>query len=52
MDEVARTAGVPAQDLGRFLTEDGLTELGQQFLQTCGIRTRQVIEANLALRHA
>ena len=52
MNEVARTAGVSVQDLGRFLTEDGLTELGQPFLQTCGIRTRQAIEANLALRRA
>lgn len=52
MDAVARRARVPLQDLNRFLTEDGLTELGEQFVQTCGIHTRQVIEANLALRHA
>jgi hypothetical protein len=50
MERVARRARVPVQDLNRFLTDDGLTPLGQRFLDTLDRRTRQVIEANLALR--
>ena len=50
MDRVARRAGVSVEQLARFLTEDGLTPLGQRFLDTCDNRTRQVIEANIAMR--
>ncbi len=52
MDSVARRGRVTAEQLARFLTEDGLTPLGQRFLATLDNRTRQLVEANLALRRA
>ena len=50
MDRVAERADVTTEQLARFLTEDGLTPMGQRFLETCDNRTRHAIEANIALR--
>ncbi len=52
MHRVARGGGVTAEQLARFLTEDGLTALGRRFVSALDQRTRQLVEANLALRRA
>jgi hypothetical protein len=50
MESVARRARAPVEQVRRFLTEEGLTPLGQRFVETCDPRTRQLIDANIALR--
>ena len=50
MESVARRASASVEQVRRFLTEEGLTPLGQRFVETCDPRTRQLIEANIALR--
>jgi len=50
MERVARKVKVDVADLRRFLTETGLTERGRAYVSACDAPTRQLIEANLALR--
>ena len=47
--EVAQQAGVPEDDLRRFLTESGLTDLGEAFVATLNKEFQSIIRARIEL---